>query len=167
MHYTAGAKADGAISWFRNPEANASAHLVIDRDGAITQMVDFNRVAWHAGKSAYSGLEGINGYSIGIEIANAGKLSKGGDGKWRNWADNAVADSEVVVATHKNEAHEAGWHRFTSQQIQASIEVGIALRDKYKLIEVLGHDDIAPKRKVDPGPAFPMLSVASKIMGRL
>jgi len=166
IHYTAGLRASGAISWFQNPEAKASAHLVIDRDGTVTQMVDFNRVAWHAGKSSWNGLDGLNQYAIGIELANAGKLTKGADGKWRNWADNVVPDTEVIVATHKHETQPAGWHRYTQNQIEVVVEIGLVLRARYKLIDVLGHEDVSPKRKVDTGPAFPMLSVAGKIMGR-
>ncbi|MFC3691715.1 N-acetylmuramoyl-L-alanine amidase [Chenggangzhangella methanolivorans] len=166
LHYTAGLRADGAISWFQNPAAQASAHLVIDRDGATTQMVEFNRIAWHAGKSSWSGLDGLNKYSIGIEIANAGRLSKGADGKWRNWANNVVPDADVIVATHKHENTPAGWQRYTADQIEAVIEIGVALHQKYGFADVLGHEDVSPGRKVDTGPAFPMGSVAGKIMGR-
>lgn len=166
MHYTAGTSADGAINWFRNPDAKASAHLVLDRDGSVTQMMPFNKVAWHAGKSALNGIVGLNRHSIGIEIVNAGKLHKNAAGKWVNWAGNVIKDDEVIVARHKNETGEAGWHVYTERQITAAIDIGVALREVYGFIDVLGHDDIAPGRKVDPGPAFPMISVQSKILGR-
>lgn len=166
LHYTAGLKASGAIDWFQKPVAEASAHLVIDRDGTITQMVDFNLRAWHAGKSEYNGLTGMNAYSIGIEIVNGGKLKKNETGKWRTWSGEVVPPEEVTVATHKHESHPAGWHLYTAKQIETTVEAGIALRKQYNLIEVLGHDDVSPNRKVDTGPAFPMISVAGKIMGR-
>jgi N-acetylmuramoyl-L-alanine amidase len=166
IHYTAGLKADGAVSWFKNPIAKASAHLVIDRDGSITQMMPFNKVAWHAGKSTWQGLNGLNSHSIGIEIANAGKLHKNGAGKWVNWAGNAIKDDDVVIATHKHENSSAGWHAYTNSQVSRVIEICIALREKYKFLDTLGHEDISPGRKIDPGPAFPMTSVTSKIMGR-
>lgn len=76
IHYTAGTSLSGAVSWFQSPEAKASAHLIIDRDGAVVQMVAFNRRAWHAGKSRWGNLEGMNGYSIGVELVNAGVLEK-------------------------------------------------------------------------------------------
>lgn len=65
MHYTAGPTAEGAISWLANPAAKASAHLVIDRDGTVTQMVGFDRVAWHAGKSRWQDLEGMTAIRSG------------------------------------------------------------------------------------------------------
>jgi N-acetylmuramoyl-L-alanine amidase len=166
MHYTAGTTASGAINHFKNPDADASAHIVLDRNGSITQMVAFNRIAWHAGLSSWNGMSGLNRRSIGIEIVNAGKLRKRADGKWVNWANNVIPDDQVAIAKHKNESSEAGWHVYTQEQIDVVIEIGMVLRRRYDLVDVLGHDDIAPSRKVDPGPLFPMISVASRIMGR-
>lgn len=166
IHYTADTSAKGAISWFQHPEAQASAHLVIDRNGSATQMVEFNRIAWHAGKSAWQGLERLNAYSIGIELVNGGKLRKNGSGKWQTYAGTVIPDAEVVVATHERGGSEAGWHRYSPEQIEATLEIGLALRAKYKLADVLGHDDVSWPRKADPGPAFPMTSVAGKILGR-
>ncbi|MGL4438255.1 MAG: N-acetylmuramoyl-L-alanine amidase, partial [Bosea sp. (in: a-proteobacteria)] len=123
MHYTAGMTAAGAINWFKNPEAEASAHLVIDRDGKITQMMPFNKVAWHAGISSWQGLTGFNRHSIGIEIVNAGKLNRNGAGKWVNWAGNVVADKDVIVAKHKNENSDAGWHAYTDVQIERVVDL--------------------------------------------
>lgn len=166
IHYTAGTTAKGAIEWFQNPESQASAHLVIDRDGKVTQMVPFNRRAWHAGVSKWGALEDINSHSIGIEIVNAGKLSKRTDGTWLTWLKTPIPTDEVTLATHKNEQREAGWHEYTAEQIQATIDIGIVLAQKYELLDVLGHDDVAPTRKKDPGPLFPLLSVSSRILGR-
>lgn len=166
IHYTAGTNAAGAVHWFKDPKAKASAHLVLDRDGTLAQMMPFNKVAWHAGKSSFNGLVGLNRHSIGIELVNAGKLHRNGTGKWVNWAGNVIADDEVIIAKHKNEQTESGWHAYSEKQISIVVDLGILLRETYNLDDVLGHDDIAPDRKVDPGPAFPMLSVQSKIMGR-
>ena len=74
MHYTAGSSAESAVAWLCNPEAKASAHLVIGRDGSITQLAAFNRSAWHAGQSRWAGRNSLNAFSIGIELDNAGKL---------------------------------------------------------------------------------------------
>src|SRR5215212_7915344 len=68
MHYTAGPTLDGAVSWLAQSEAQASAHLVIGRDGKVVQMVPFNKRAWHAGKSSWGNLDGMNQYSLGIEL---------------------------------------------------------------------------------------------------
>lgn len=60
IHYTAGSSADSSVRWLTNPASEASAHLVIGRDGSITQLVAFDRVAWHAGKSRWHGLASLN-----------------------------------------------------------------------------------------------------------
>jgi len=78
IHYTAGKDAASAIKTLVDPGIKASAHLVVGRDGSITQLVPFNEIAWHAGKSAYEVRTGLNAYSLGIEIDNAGRLAGGG-----------------------------------------------------------------------------------------
>jgi N-acetylmuramoyl-L-alanine amidase len=164
MHFTAGSSAKSAIDWLKNPSAHASAHLVIGRDGSITQLVPFDTVAWHAGKSLWDGREGVNNFSLGIEMDNAGKLTRQGT-EWVSWVGQAVPDGEVMQATHKNETEPAGWHSYTEAQIQAALEVGLLLMREYQLKEVVGHEDIAPGRKNDPGPAFPMSSFQARLKG--
>ncbi len=166
MHFTAGLTLDGAVSWFLNPEAQASAHLVISRDGQIVQMVAFNRKAWHAGQSTWGNLNSMNQYSIGIELVNAGKLRKRSDGRWVNWANNTIPDDEVTVATHKTEVAPTGWHEYTEAQINSAIKVSSLLNRAYHFTDVLGHEDISPGRKVDPGPLFPLNSFRSIVLGR-
>ncbi len=166
IHYTAGLSARSAVDWFLDPRAEASAHLVIDRQGVATQLMAFDRTCWHAGKSAWKGLDGLNGYSIGIEVVNAGKLVRGSDGGWRSWTGETIPDREVVVARHRDEPCKAGWHAYTPEQIAAVAEIGAALHAAYGFHDVLGHEHIAPRRKIDPGPAFPLASVAARILGR-
>ncbi len=166
IHYTAGTSLSGAISWLQNPEAKASAHLVIDYDGKVVQMMDFNRVCWHAGQSTWGGIDSLNKHSIGIELVNAGILHKNASDEWVNWSGSKIPNNQVILARHKNQSDVNGWQIFDDKQVAAVVEIGIALRNKYSLLDVLGHDDIAPKRKIDPGPAFPMINVQSKIMGR-
>jgi N-acetylmuramoyl-L-alanine amidase len=169
IHYTAGSSAPGTISWFQNPASRVSAHLVIARDGAITQMVPFNREAWHAGQSRWGSLSGLNRYSIGIELDNAGCLIRSG-GKWVSpLTRRSYPDSEVTVALHKNDppgSAPSGWHAYTPEQIEATLDCGMALFKQYGLADVLGHDDIAPGRKRDPGPDFPIESVRARLLGR-
>lgn len=169
IHYTAGSSAAGTIAWFKNPDARVSAHLVIGRDGATTQMVPFNREAWHAGQSRWGQLSGLNRYSIGIEIDNAGCLVRSG-GKWVSpLTRRSYPDREVTLATHKNDPQgtpPGGWHAYTPAQIEATLECGLALVGRYGLADVLGHDDIAPGRKRDPGPDFPLESVRARLLGR-
>ena len=166
MHYTAGVSTSAAIKWLCDARAKASAHLVVGPDGAVTQLVAFNKKAWHAGNSSWNDLNGMNSFSIGIEIVNAGKLIKNESGEWFTWSKHPIPVDEVTIATHKHESSPAGWHLYTDVQLRAATEVGIALNQKYKFLDVLGHDDISPGRKVDPGPAFPMTGVRSRIMGR-
>ena len=169
LHYTAGSSAAGTIAWFRDPASRVSAHLVIARDGSITQMVPFNREAWHAGQSRWGSVSGLNHHSIGIELDNAGHLIRSG-GKWVSpLTRRSYPDSEVTVAFHKHDppgAAASGWHTYTPQQIEATLACGMALVAHYGLADVLGHDDIAPGRKRDPGPDFPLTSVRARLLGR-
>ena len=165
MHYTAGSSAKSAIDWLCNPASKASAHLVIGRDGSVTQLVPFNRQAWHAGRSQWQGRTGLNQYSIGIELDNAGILS-GVPGKWRTAWGAAIKDKDVLELPHKFDGVVRGWHTYTSAQLDTAREVAALLVAEYALKDVIGHDDIAPGRKTDPGPAFPMASFRAAVMGR-
>lgn len=166
MHYTAATTFDSSLNWFKNPLAQASAHLLIGRDGRITQFAPFNIVTWHAGRSQWRGLVGLNQFAIGIELVNGGKLVRSGD-KWLCPVDKkTVPDAEVIMATHKNEAIVAAWQEYTDVQMEVAIEIAALLVKTYGLKDVVGHEDIAPLRKSDPGPAFPMASFRSRAMGR-
>lgn len=165
MHYTAGPGADHAVNWLANPTAKASAHLVISRSGQITQLVPFDTVAWHAGKSEWKGLNGMNNFSIGIELDNAGVLTKIGT-TWQAWFGTKVPNEQVLEAIHKNESVMRGWQMYTPEQLFVALEVASLLVQTYKLEDIIGHDDIAPGRKSDPGPAFPMDSFRSRLYGR-
>jgi N-acetylmuramoyl-L-alanine amidase len=166
IHYTAGSTAAGAVTWLTNSRAYVSAHLVIGRDGSITQLVPFDTVAWHAGASMWEGREGLNKYSIGIELDNAGRLLRKG-GEWLAGFGKVYADDEVIEAYHKNGKGPYGWHTYSEKQLEVALEAGLALFEAYKLLDVVGHDDIAPHRKIDPGPAFPMDSFRAKLLGRM
>jgi len=105
IHFTAGSTMGGAERTFANPTAKVSAHLIIDRDGSILQMVPFDRVAWHAGRSRWRGLDGLNGHSIGIELVNAGRLTAQGT-RWLTWYGSEIPADQAIIATHKHEAKE-------------------------------------------------------------
>lgn len=166
MHYTAATTAQSTISWFANKLANASAHLLIGRDGSITQFAPFNVITWHAGESQWNGLIGLNKYAIGIEMVNGGRLQKT-LGNWICSVDKRkVPGNEVIIAKHKNEQTESGWQVYTEKQIEVATEIASLFIKTYSLSDVVGHEDIAPFRKTDPGPAFPMSSFRAKVMGR-
>jgi N-acetylmuramoyl-L-alanine amidase len=163
MHYTAGSSAKESINWMANPQAKASAHIVIARDGRLTQMVPFNRVAWHAGKSGWQGVNGLNRHSIGIELDNAGRLTRKGSA-WTAAFGGRFPESQVLEATHKNETQPSGWQTYTKAQLDAAREVATLIVQAYGLKDVIGHDDISPGRKADPGPAFPMAEFRARVL---
>ncbi|OGT82554.1 MAG: hypothetical protein A3H91_03670 [Gammaproteobacteria bacterium RIFCSPLOWO2_02_FULL_61_13] len=165
MHYTAGGSAQGAIAWLCNPASKASAHVVIGRDGSVTQLVPFNRQAWHAGRSRWQGRNGLNKCSIGIELDNAGLLN-GGPGKWRTDWDTVVRDEDVAELPHKFDGIVRGWHAYTPGQLAAAQAVAAVIVAEYGIVDVIGHDDIAPGRKTDPGPAFPMAVFRAAVLER-
>lgn len=166
MHYTAGGSAAESVRWLCDRRARASAHVVIGRDGTITQLVPFDRVAWHAGVSEWKGRSGLNAHAIGIELDNAGRLTSRG-GAWRSWTGRAIPDDEVHVGAHRHDPDTScGWHSFPEAQLEAAIDLAALLIDRYALREVLGHDDVSPGRKSDPGPAFPMGSFRGRLLGR-
>ena len=163
MHYTAGPYKT-ALKSLISPRVRASAHVIIDRDGSITQLVPFNLIAWHAGKSYYKGRSGFNKYSIGIEMVNSGYLTKSGN-IYRAWYGEAFNPSEVIEAIHRNQTRPKYWHVYTPEQIDAAYELVHLLIETYGIKMILGHEEIAPKRKTDPGPAFPLDKFRERLLG--
>lgn len=168
IHYTAGRGLDESVAWLCNRKAKASAHLVVGAE-KIVQLVGFDREAWHAGKSSWNGLSGLNSCSIGLELDNPGPLNRTAAG-WATYFGRRVDGDDVVIARHKNAAlssPETGWHAYPEAMILNAYATCEALIDAYPTIEdVIGHDDIAPQRKRDPGPAFPMEAFRSWLFGR-
>lgn len=155
MHYTGGSTMEGAVAHLKNPQVQASAHLVIGQDGRIVQLVEFGNIAWHAGKSSYQNRSGINQYSIGIEMDNAGPMKRVGDEFMADFGGRYKA-AQVVEATHRNETAPRYWHTYSEAQISCVFAVCTALVAHYGIKHVVGHEEIAPGRKTDPGPAFPL-----------
>jgi N-acetylmuramoyl-L-alanine amidase len=124
LHYTGMLDGKSAIARLRDPEAHVSCHYLIDEDGTICRMVAEEDRAWHAGLSYWRGMHELNGASIGIEIVNPG--------------------------------HEYGYRPFTEPQMDALIPLlaGIVARHQIPRANVVGHSDIAPARKQDPGELF-------------
>lgn len=166
MHYTASPNFDQAVDWLANRASRASAHVVIGRDGSITQLVPFNVKAWHAGRSSWNGINWLNGHSIGVELDNAGVLQRSA-GRWVAWFGNTYPDEQVLEAAHKHEPGVVrGWQLYTPEQLYAALDLTAALVAEYRLRDIVGHDDIAPRRKSDPGPGFPMEAFRSRLFGR-
>lgn len=167
MHYTAGGSGRATADYFSAKTTKTSAHFVIDRDGTVIQQLDCNLKAHHAGRSAWKDIVGLNSHSIGIELANWGLLMKGPQG-YKSYTGVMIPDQDVVLARHRNGGGTSGWEVFPDRQFSAAISVAAAIVDRYAIPEdnILGHDDIAPRRKVDPGPAFNMEQFRAKIFGR-
>jgi len=125
LHYTGMLSAQAALERLSSPNSKVSAHYLVYEDGHIIQMVQEGRRAWHAGVSYWAGETDINSCSIGIEIVNPG--------------------------------HEFGYQDFPKRQMAALATLcrGILTRHRVRADRVLGHSDVAPARKKDPGEKFP------------
>ena len=130
LHYTGMESAQAAIDRLRDPEAKVSAHYLVDEDGRILQLVDERHRAWHAGRSHWRGVTDVNSASIGIEIVNPG--------------------------------HEFGYRPFPEAQMGALIPLVAEIKERHSITRgnVVGHSDVAPARKNDPGELFPWSKLA-------
>jgi N-acetylmuramoyl-L-alanine amidase len=158
-HFTSGATALSSVDFWREPSAKgAEAHVIIDRDGTVYQIRRFDQRADHAGQSSWTCPRGktytwLNACTIGVEFANAGNDEPGRDAY--DWAKRQPGFTSMR-AKHKHGGPAYDWEVYPEAQILAGIAVFQAITARYHLDDVIGHDDIAPKRKLDPGPAFPM-----------
>lgn len=132
IHYTGMKKEYDAINRLINIQSEVSSHYLIKNDGEIIQLVPDLYVAWHAGKSMWHKKKFLNSHSIGIEISNPG--------------------------------HNNGYLKYKKKQIIALIKLLLNLKKNYKIKpeNILGHSDIAPNRKRDPGEKFPWKQLAKK-----
>lgn len=164
LHFTAsgGDGPEGDTAYFLSAAARASAHAIVGRNGAIAQVVPFDRVAWHAGKSKWRGVPGCNRYAIGVEIDNWGPLLAAPDGRLLTWTGKPMPPERAALLRHKHEKAARHWEVYGETQLAALECLLRAILDAYPSIrEVVGHDDVAPGRKTDPGPAFPMKRFAA------
>ena len=124
LHYTGMQDGAAAIERLRDPDSRVSCHYLIDEDGTIHRMVPEEKRAWHAGQSRWRGISGVNGVSIGIELVNPG--------------------------------HEWGYRPFPEPQMRALLPLLAGIVDRYDVARanVVGHSDVAPARKEDPGELF-------------
>ncbi len=170
IHYTAMNDFDAAVKVLttKYESGNASAHLMIGKAGEVTQMAPFNYRTWHAGSSYYNGRKGYNSLSVGIEIDNLGWLKKFGTDYSRKRLKAkgiTVPKTDVFEGRHRNpKIPYEYWQEYTDEQIDVVFEICEVLRDTYGMQEFLGHDEIAPDRKQDPGPAFPMDELRGELL---
>jgi N-acetylmuramoyl-L-alanine amidase len=132
LHYTGMQTGAAALERLRDPEAKVSAHYMIEEDGRVFALVPEERRAWHAGVSFWKGEQDVNAVSIGIELVNPG--------------------------------HELGYPDFPETQVEALIGLLDAIRGRWSVPNgrILGHSDVAPGRKVDPGEKFPWKRLAEQ-----
>jgi len=140
LHYTGMETGQAALDRMRDEAAAVSAHYMVWEDGRIVQLVGEDKRAWHAGVSSWQGDEDLNSRSIGIEIVNGG----------HDWplADNVLPP-------------------YPKAQVDALIELctGILARWTIPATRIVGHSDIAPSRKADPGEHFPWARLARARIG--
>ena len=136
IHYTGMQSEVESIKRLKNPLYKVSCHYLINRKGEAIQMVRDNHVAWHAGKSKWKKYVNLNNISLGIELVNKG--------------------------------HEFGYQNFSSKQINSLIKLCKKIKKKYviKKENFLGHSDIAPLRKNDPGKKFPWMKLSLHNLGK-
>jgi N-acetylmuramoyl-L-alanine amidase len=168
IHFTSGMTARSSIEFWRSPEAKgACAHIIIDRDGTVFQCRAFDRTAAHAGISRWKdptdGVRiGCNAFAIGIELANAGdSVTQTPDGPMA--FKTHPLEAGALSAKHKNGGGMSLWEKYPQAQLDACFAAAKALVERYKLDDVCGHEDIAPERKNDPGPAFPMQKLRESV----
>lgn len=158
-HYTAGRSAENTIRRFRDPASKVSAHFVIAESGDVTQMVGCERKAWHAGPSRISlpsgeVLRSVNNHSIGIELDYDGPLRSLLEGRRRRTAAEALHERTQLY-----------WPMFDQRQIDAFVALVNALVEREWTAPetfIVGHEDVSPGRKRDPGPAFPWADVLAR-----
>jgi N-acetylmuramoyl-L-alanine amidase len=130
LHYTGMLSGEEALARLRDPEAKVSSHYLVEEDGRVFRMVPEERRAWHAGVSYWRGETDMNGASVGIEIVNPG--------------------------------HEFGYRPFPDSQIASVIALVADIRTRWTVedVRIVGHSDVAPTRKQDPGELFPWKTLA-------
>lgn len=161
IHYTAGLSYEGDLRTLTTSDRAASAHIVLGQDGKVGQIEDFRTNLWHAGKSKWGNLTMLNQYSVGIEVVCPGWVNfvreqngvKYFEQYGRTFSDQ---DYRFVRGPHPNGGPPMWWMQFSDAQMEALEGICAALKRQYRTIErVLGHDDISPGRKIDPGLCMP------------
>jgi N-acetylmuramoyl-L-alanine amidase len=164
IHYTAGITFESDIRTLSSDQnVQSSCQLVVSKEGEVVQISDFSEILWHAGKSSWNGIEGLNSYSIGIEVTNPGFVDfayeKDGISYYKYPGSSTVKwndrDDKINFVAHKNGGPKKYWVEFSKAQMEALYGIVKALKEAYPIKEVVGHDMIAPLRKCDPGPCLP------------
>ncbi|MGR3485501.1 MAG: N-acetylmuramoyl-L-alanine amidase [Paracoccaceae bacterium] len=168
LHDTAGRLEDGNSAHYLATSRRVSVHLVIERDGSIRQLAPFDRACDHAGPSHYHGRNDVNGFSIGIEMVNPGRMTLGGRGRARAWWGETFDLDEYDIDLITTPEHGRGyWMPHTEAQLAATLDVLDALFAGIdSLRDVRTHWYISPGRKVDTNPHLQIESIRARVLGR-
>jgi N-acetylmuramoyl-L-alanine amidase len=166
VHYAVTETA-GATAAVLKAKDYLSIHVNVDKAGRVIQQVPFNVRAFHAGESSYRGRVRCNEFSLGIEVANPGPVFRQPDGSFhtiygRPWK------GEVIEATHKSGRAPKTWTHwaaFSDVEFDLCCQIVDLWRAEYDIKDVVGHDDVAPGRKFDPGPAFAIKALRKAVFG--
>lgn len=168
LHDTASRLDTGSAARFlQDNEAKVSVHFVVEMDGGVTQQVPINRRANHAGRSHYHGRDHCNGFSIGIEIVNPGRMTRTGSTA-RTWFGQGFDIEEHGIQEITTPEHGAGlWMPYPEAQIAAVLELLQALFGaSADLKDIVTHWYISPGRKMDTNPLFPLSHIKARVLGR-
>ena len=168
-HHTGGwPDGEGSISWLCNPESQASAHLVIAHDGKTTQLVKFDLKAWHAGSSSssYHG-QSPNSISVGVELANPGRLVDVGGGKYAQDGNPSMVydGAEWGIRWIEGSFDKGFYIPFSDAQQLAHVEIGRLLVREYEMSDTTTHQLVDPTRKVDPHPGYSLAAYNDAVLG--
>lgn len=159
MHYTAGYTSQAAINVFNSTVI--AAHLVVDPNGSVVQMVPFNRRANHAGPSKWMGVSMLNNHSIGIEFVNIGWAKMRADGRLVDSYGNVIPEDYAKTFIEAPNARVGSgrlfWAPYTPAQVDVGLAITAAILGTYNIRDIVSHEEIDTRGwKTDPGPAFPM-----------
>lgn len=159
VHFTAGgSEIRDTMSWGKN---QGYAFFGIGRDGKIVQAHAMNEWGHHAGTSSWPGLgSSLSSKLVGIEVCAAGRLEKASDGRYKSWFGKYYGESDVRHSSSKANIQSGVYHAYTDEQEDALIRLLLWMKnqapDVFNIDYVLGHDEISPNRKNDPGGALSM-----------
>jgi N-acetylmuramoyl-L-alanine amidase len=168
LHDTAGRLDKGNSARYLAETPKASVHFVVERDGSITQLVETNRLAGHAGQSTFQGRSRVNDFSVGIEIVNPGKMTRLSGGSAITWYGQEFGYGAHKLAEITTPQHGAGvWMPYEEAQIDAVYDLLMALFDGIDTLrDITTHWYISPGRKIDTNPLFPLESLRARVLGR-
>lgn len=169
VHDTASRLEKGrGAAYLKDNAAKVSVHFVVERDGSVVQQVPVNRRAFHAGRSSYHGRPDCNAFSVGIEIVNPGRMTAVANAALaRAWWGETFDRDAWGIAEADPVTHGPGlWMAYTPEQIEAVEGLATRLRASLRVTDIVAHWYVAPGRKTDTNPLFPLAAIRGRVFGR-